>query len=192
MSLIAAAGLDTYPVVFGALLIPGPEQPGSTPDIRSAGEVANAFPAGSDGSILGLNQSVVLLGDNCVIAWTGAAVVARTVISELRAMAAKAPLSIATINAYLSQLDPTVKDQVSFVGWARDGEVFHPFWYRADIAESAMFGRISAGGNGATDFVTRASQISGGSWNVPGLALTGLERAISSMLSATSLLPNGR
>ena len=188
MTLIAAVGLDTYPVVFGDLLIPGPEQPGSVPDIPSVGEVTNAFPAGSDGSAPGLDQKVVLLGDNCAIAWAGAAVLTRTVISELRAMASKAPLSIATINTYLSQLDPTVKDQVSFVGWVRDGEVFHQFWYRADIAESAMFGRISAGGSGATDFVTLASQISGGSWNVPGLALTGLERAISSMLSATSLL----
>jgi hypothetical protein len=188
VTLIAAVGLDTYPVVFGDLLIPGPEQPGSVPDIPSMGEVTNAFPAGSDWSILGLNQKVVLLGDNCVIAWAGAAVFARTVISELRAIASKAPLSIATINTYLSQLDPTVKDQVSFVGWVRDGEVFHQFWYRADIAESAMFGRISAGGSSATDFVTLASQISGGSWNVPGRELTGLERAISSMLSATSLL----
>jgi hypothetical protein len=80
-----------------------------------------------------------------------------------------------------------MKDQVSLVGWVRD-EVFHQFWYRADIAQSALFGRVSAGGGAATEFVMIASQISGGSWNAPGRALAGLERPISSMLSATSLL----
>ena len=35
MTLIAAVGLDTYPVVFGDLPVPGPEQPGSVPDIPS-------------------------------------------------------------------------------------------------------------------------------------------------------------
>jgi hypothetical protein len=188
MTLIAAAGLDTYPVVFGDLLISGPERSGSAPDISLAGAVTSVFPAGSDWSILGLNQKVVLLGDNCVIAWAGNVVFARTVIAGLRALASQAPLSLPIIETYLAELDPTMKDQVSFVGWVRGDEVFHQFWYRADIAESALFGRVSAGGSAATDFVMLASQISGGAWNAPGLALAGLERAISSMLSATSLL----
>ena len=188
MTLIAAVGLDTYPVVFGDLLISSTERPGSVPDISLAGALTSVFPAGSDWSILGLNQKVVLLDDHCVIAWAGTAAFARTVIEELRALASKAPLTITIIKAYLAELDPAVEDQVSFVGWVKEGEVFHHFWYRADIAESPMFGRISAGGSAATDFVTLASQISGGSWNASGRAMIGLERAISSMLSATSLL----
>ena len=188
MTLIVAVALDTYPVVFGDLLISGPEQPGPAPTIPLVGEVTNVFPAGSDWSILGLNQKVVLLGDNCVIAWAGNIEFARTVIRELRAMASNAPLSLPIIETYLGQLDPTVRDEVSFIGWVRDGELFHQFWYRAAIAKSAMFGQVSAGGSGAIDFVTLAAEISGGAWNAPGRALTGLERAISSMLSATSLL----
>ena len=188
MTLIAAAGLDTYPVVFGDLLISGPERSGSAPDISLAGAVMSVFPAGSDWSILGLNQKVVLLGDNCVSAWAGNVLFARTVIAGLRALASQAPLSLPIIETYLAELDPTMKDQVSFVGWVRGNEVFHQFWYRADIAESALFGKVSAGGSAATDFVMLASQISGGAWNAPGLALAGLERAISSMLSSTSLL----
>jgi hypothetical protein len=188
MTLIAAAGLDTYPVVFGDLLISGPERSGSAPDISLAGAVTSVFPAGSDWSIFGLNQKVVLLGDNCVIAWAGNVVFARTVIAGLRALASQAPLSLPSIEKYLAELDPTMKDQVSFVGWVRGDNVFHQFWYRADIVESALFGRVSAGGSAATDFVMLASQISGGAWNAPGLALAGLELAISSMLSATSLL----
>ena len=79
-----------------------------------------------------------------VIAWAGNVVFARTVITELRALASQAPLSMPIIQTYLAHLDPTMKDQVSFVRWVRDGEVFHQFWYRAGIAESAMFGRVSA------------------------------------------------
>jgi hypothetical protein len=188
MTLIAAVGLDTYPVVFGDLLISRPAQPGAVPNIALVGEGTNFFPAGSEGPILGVNQKVVLLGDHCVIAWAGNIEYARTVITELRAMASNAPLSLPIIETYLSQLDPTVRDEVSFIGWVKDGELFHQFWYRAAIAKSEMFGQVSAGGSGATDFVTLASEISGGTWNAPGRVLTGLERAISSMLSATSLL----
>ncbi len=188
MTLIAAAGIDTYPVVFADLLVSGPERPGSAPDISLAGAVTSVFPPGSDWSILGLNQKVVLLGDHCVIAWAGDVVFARAVIAGLRALVSQAPLSLPIVETYLAELDPTMKDQVSFVGWVRDGEVFHQFWYRADIAEGALFGRISAGGSAATDFVMLASQISGGSWNALGRALAGRELAISSMLSATSLL----
>ena len=188
MTLIAAAGIDTYPVVFGDLLISGPERPGSAPDISLAGAVTSVFPPGSDWAILRLSQKVVLLGDNCVIAWAGDVVFARTVTAGLRALASRATLSLPIVETYLAGLDPTMKDKVSFVGWVRDGDVFHQFWYRADTAEGALFGRVSAGGSAATDFVMLASQISGGSWNALGRALAGLELAISSMLSATSLL----
>ena len=178
----------TPTVVFGDLLISGPERPGALPTIPLAGEATNFFPAGAEGPILGLNQKVVLLGDNCVIAWAGNIEFARTVIRALRAIASNAPLSLPVIESYLAQLDPTLRDEVAFIGWVRDGELFHQFWYRAAAAKSAMFGQVSAGGSGAIDFVTLAAEISGGTWNAPGRALTGLERALSSMLSATSLL----
>src|SRR6266403_4497903 len=94
MTLIAAAGIATYPAVFGDLLISGPERPGSAPDISLAGAVTSVFPPGSDWSILGLSQKVVLLGDHCVIAWAGDVVFARTVIAGLRALASQASLSL--------------------------------------------------------------------------------------------------
>jgi hypothetical protein len=46
-------------------------------------------------------------------AWAIAAVFARTIMNALRAIAYKAQLSISTINTYLSQLDPSLNDQVS-------------------------------------------------------------------------------
>ena len=97
MTLIAAVGLDTFPVVFGDLLISGPEQPGAVPNIPLVGEVTNVFPTRSEGSLLGLDQKVVLLADNCVIAWAGNIEYARTIIAELRAIASNAPLSLPII-----------------------------------------------------------------------------------------------
>jgi hypothetical protein len=44
MTLIAAAGLDTYPVVFGDLLISGPERSDAVPDIPLAGAVTSISP----------------------------------------------------------------------------------------------------------------------------------------------------
>ncbi len=41
---------------------------------------------------------------------------ARTIIRELRAIASNAPLSLPIIETYLAQLDPTVRDEVSFGG----------------------------------------------------------------------------
>jgi len=187
MTLIAAVELDTYPVIFGDLLISGPGRPSLVPNTPIAGEVTN-IRTGSQRSGPGFDQKVVLLGDHCVIAWTGNVAFARTVISELRTMASAAPLSITIIETYLAQLDPTLKDEVSFVDWVRESGVFRQFWYRADIAESAMFGRISAGGSAATDFVKLGSQISEGPANVQGEMPNSLERAITSMISATSLL----
>jgi len=69
MTLVAAAALDTYPVLFGDLLISGSERSDAVSDIALASAVTSVFPAGSDWSILGLDQKVVLLGDHCVIAW---------------------------------------------------------------------------------------------------------------------------
>ena len=178
MTLIAAVGLDTFPVIYGDLLVSGLDQ---------SGPAANA-PTESRWSIPGIDQKVVLLGDNCVVAWAGAVALARTVIGELRAMALQAPLSIAIIDRYLAQLDPTVNDELSLVGWVKEREDFHQFWYRAEIVESAMFGRISAGGGAATRFVKLAAPISGGPVSARGDAPDGLERAVASMLSATSLL----
>ena len=187
MTLVAAVGLDGYPVIYGDLLVSGPGRSATPPNIPVADQATDA-PAGPEWTLPGLDQKLVLLSDSCVIAWAGNVAAARAVISELRVIASTAPLSMSVIETYLSQLDPAVKDEVSLVGWVRDDGVFHQFWYRADVAESPMFGRISAGGSAATGFVKLASQISEGPVSVQGETLNSLERAIASMLSATSLL----
>jgi hypothetical protein len=186
MTIIAAIGVDTYPAIFGDLLVSDAELPA----VPVLDEKTSVFSTAPSASSPGFDQKLVLLGDNCVVAWTGNAEFARVVARELRAIASEAPMSMEIINGYLSRLDPAMKDEIILVGWVRENGVFHQFWYRADIAESALFGRVSAGGSGAIAFLGLASQVAGGTWNVPGRALTGLERAVSSMLSATSLLLN--
>jgi hypothetical protein len=187
MTLVAAVALDSYPVIFGDLPVAGAERPTPAQGAPRGGGVADP-PAGSEWFIPELDQKVVLLADNCVVAWAGNIESARAVIGELRAMAAEAPLSLARIETHLAQLGAAVKDEISLVGWVRDGELFRQFWYRADIAKGAMFGQISAAGSGATDFAVLASQISESGVDARGDMPIGLERAIASMLSATSLL----
>ena len=188
VTLVAAAGIDTFPAIFGGLPVSDRERPGSMADIPLVGESSVGVPSDSDAFDPEPSQKVVLLGDNCVIAWAGSVDVARETIRDLQAIASKEPLSMPMIDACFSKLGPRVKDEVSFVGWVKEQDVFHQFWYRADIAEGAMFGRISAAGSGSTDFVKHAAQISGGTLNILGGAPAALVRAISSMLSATSLL----
>ena len=188
MTLIATAGVDTYPAIFGVVPVADRERPESETGGPIAGEPPIGAIAESNGLVPQSSQKIVLLGDNCVIAWTGNVDVAREVIGDLQAIASKALLSMPIVDACFSKLGPKAKDEVSFVGWVKEGEVFHQFWYRADIAQGPMFGRISAAGSGATDFVKQAAQIAGGSLDVIGGAPASLVRAVSSMLSATSLL----
>jgi hypothetical protein len=179
MTLIATGGFHTFPAIFGDLLISG----------TSPGPAAvSAIAASSQSPVAGLEQKLVLLGNDCVIGWAGSAPIARSLIGELRAKAAQAPLSMAIVDAHFAQIEPAAREQVSFVGWVKEAELFHQFWYRADVAQSAMFGRISAGGSGATDFVKLASQVSANTWHVMGGVPDGLDRAVSWMLSGTSLL----
>lgn len=184
MTLVAAGGFHTFPAIFGDVPVVGAERPQwgtERPLVRDG-------PGAPDHSSETPNQRVVLLGDNCVIAWAGNVAIAQAIVAELRALASKGPLSVAGITGHLSQLDAAVKENVSFVGWLKEAGVFHQFWHRADIAKSAMFGQISAAGTGATGFVTLAARVSATTWNVIGGAPEGLERAVSWMLSGTSLL----
>ena len=71
MTLIAAVGLESHSRRFRRSAYISSERPAPVPNIPLVGEVENVFPTGSAESILGLNQKVVLLGDNCVIAWAG-------------------------------------------------------------------------------------------------------------------------
>jgi len=183
MSFIAALGVDAFPAVFGTLPAPA-VSPDASPSIATVSGLGKASPA----AVVTTSQKLALLGGNCVIAWEGNAAVAHSVIAELRGFASKASLSMPIIDACFSQLDAAVKEEVSFVGWVKEGELFRQFWYRADVAQGEMFGQMSAAGSGATDFVKGASQISGGILNVIGGLPAGLTRAVSSMLSASSLM----
>ena len=188
MTLIAAVNMNRNPAVFGDLIISGPEQPGRTAHIPAVGDATNVLPAGSEYAILGLKQKVILLADNCAVGWSGTEIVARMIVRELRAIASQAPLTSATIGHYLSKLDPIDQRQVTFVGWVHEGDHFEQFWFDASIGESALFGRIAAGGSGADAFIGLASQISASMPTDQAPTMTGLDRIVVPLVSAMGLL----
>src|SRR5450755_1224506 len=188
MTLIAAVYMNRNPAVLGDLIISGPELPGRTARIPAVGDATNVFPAGSEYAILGLKQKVVLLADNCVVAWAGTEIVARMTIRQLRVIASQTSLTSAAIGHYLSKLDPIDQRQVTFVGWVHEGDHFEQFWFDASIGESALFGRIAAGGSGADAFIGLASQISANMPTDQTPTMTGLDRIVVSLLSAMGLL----
>src|ERR1022692_3369894 len=127
MTLIAAVYTDNNPAVFGDLVIWSPEEPGRAVHIPAVGDATSVFPAGFGRPIRGLEQKLVLLADNCAVAWSGTETVARMIVRELRAIASQAPLTSVAIGEYFSKLDPIDQRQVSFVGWVHEGDHFEQF-----------------------------------------------------------------
>ena len=76
MTLIATGGFHTFPAIFGDLLISG----------ASSGPAVGSALTASAPSAVGLEQKLVLLGNDCVIGWAGSAPVARSVCAPRAAM----------------------------------------------------------------------------------------------------------
>src|SRR5438046_1213695 len=100
MTLVAAGGFHTFPAIFGDVPVVGAERP----RWETERSLVRDGPAAPDPWFETPNQRVVLLGNNCVIAWAGNVAMAQAIVAELRAMASKVPLSLAGITGHLSQL----------------------------------------------------------------------------------------
>src|SRR5450755_2498631 len=187
MTLIAAINADETPAIFGDLVISSAWESGRAVRVPAVGDATSVFPAGFGRAIRDVEQKLVLLADNCAVAWSGTETVARTIVSELRAIASQVPLTSSAIAEYLSKLDPIDQRQVTFVGWVHEGDHFEQFWFNASIGEGALFGRIAAGGTGADAFVGLASQISVGPTGQVS-TMNGLDRVVVSLLSAMGWL----
>jgi hypothetical protein len=149
MTLIASFAIQSFPVVFGDLLLTGPTGAATRIVTTPAqGEVQDFF--GSSGwGVSGLTQKVNLVNDRCIVAWSGSWLGARVAISELRALARKEPLTVDKVLQYLKSEPDLTQHPASFVGLIHDQEGLHKFHAYADERNFSHLGNVFLSGSGS-------------------------------------------
>jgi len=147
MTVIAAFRVATIPLVMGDLLLTSHIAPKEGVSLPALGDVSDFY--GGHFSVAGLQQKVVVIHDNCVLAWAGSWVSARVAISELREIFRTNSLSAEDVLRFLQAHPDVRKHGNQFVGYANHGGVISRFRYQTLLTETAYFGDIACGGSGA-------------------------------------------
>lgn len=151
MTLIATFTVDGFPMVFGDLLLTGPNQPDRAVAIPAQGEVQEFF--GTCGwGISGLTQKLNLVSENCVIAWAGSWIGAKIAISGLKELAQSTVLTPANILKFLESEADLRQHEAGFVGLVHDGNALHQFQHKAEQFHSGSLGNAYICGTGAVAF----------------------------------------
>ncbi|SHN14460.1 hypothetical protein SAMN05216593_109197 [Pseudomonas asturiensis] len=150
MTAIAAFKISECPVVFGDLLITGEAKTRQKAGLPTIGDAHEVF-GDSGWAIKGLSQKVVIINNNCALAWSGSYMAARVAISELREMSNSAPLTADGVRAFLSSHPDIIKHGASFIGYVFEQECrkIKQFRHDAEIYNSTTFGRMMIQGSGA-------------------------------------------
>lgn len=151
VTVIAAYSVEGVPVVFGDLLITGPSEKSMKVGVPAIGSVQDFF-GDSGWAIVGLSQKVVVVRDDCVLAWAGSWLGARVAIADLRALNSEAPLTAEIVGAFLSTHEDVVRHGTAFVGWVHEkqNKRFGQFRHDAEVLEAGPMGRMSLQGSGAS------------------------------------------
>jgi hypothetical protein len=157
MTLIAALQPQRQSILFGDLLISGPERPEAI-SIPAIGDIRNFFGEGSGWSIVGLLQKVAIVADNCAMGWAGSPLHAYAVLRDLRAIAASGRLTAGRLKDYFDSTEPDNPDDTSFVGFVEEaGRCIPVAFGPLEVIEGVRTGRIYAAGSGTAslnDLVT--------------------------------------
>ncbi|TWO69504.1 hypothetical protein FN976_19660 [Caenimonas sedimenti] len=147
MTAIAALSCGEIPVVIGDLLVTRATViPGAVP-IPALGDASDFF--GGAWAIAGLKQKVVLVNDDCVIAWAGSWVSARVALHDLREwLGYRVPSADEVVKFFQRHTDVKAHGN-EFVGWVHEGGYVRQFGYQAERQYNTRFGTIVAGGSGS-------------------------------------------
>lgn len=160
MTLIATFSIHGLPFALGDLLISGNERSDSTPFVPSVGPVTNVFPLGSGYSIIGLQQKVNILSEDCVIAWSGSVVHARVAIKELRQLANTGQLDRIALDKYIADHRCDIEHNIELLGWVRERNQIVSFSYPAiEASRAGPFGHLRASGSGTSRFHSLLSNL---------------------------------
>ncbi|MBI3529012.1 MAG: hypothetical protein HY067_13715 [Betaproteobacteria bacterium] len=149
MTVIAAFSVGEHPIVFGDLLITGPSESADRPVGVPAMREAQDFFEGSGWAIKGLSQKVTLISNECVLAWAGSWLGARSAISSLRELAQTTPLSYENIGECLKGNADLGQHSVSLVGWIRQEDGIQNFGWNAEKFESPTLSSMMLAGSGS-------------------------------------------
>jgi len=102
------------------------------------------------GHISGLAQKVVLLSNRCALAWSGAHIVARTVIRELAQIEESKGLTPAILADYIAR-NPIDAKAIALIAYFVDGDQLSIFEHDCHFYEEARF-KVFYGGSGVGPF----------------------------------------
>ncbi|MEP0798510.1 hypothetical protein, partial [Funiculus sociatus] len=169
MTLVVALMINNLPVILGDVLLSGHELDRSI-SIPTIDDIYEIFPEGSGWSITNLKQKVNIINDNLIIGWAGSYVAARVIISELKTRSTTQSFTKNSLEDFFMEVNGDIntwiaKEEVSFIGWIKDLEVFHPFSYSFNGAlihevESPKYGKIKICGSGTDDMKELLEKVS--------------------------------
>jgi hypothetical protein len=155
MTLVARFNLQNQvPVVVGDMLVSTPCAAGLVKSLPTFAETAGMFPKEAEDFPSGLEQKVVIIGDNLVIGWAGFVDDAKSAITHLYHVEQAGDLNFDYLDNYLRHAG----ERAGFVGFLRDGPGFHSFGYRYQFANTQNLGKLGLLGTGTTKVAARLKQ----------------------------------
>ena len=154
MTAVARMTVNNFPLLIGDLVTSNEEWEGDRAiHLLTVGPHTIVFPTGSGFTISGLRQKIAIVGTNLAIAWAGNQLAAKTIIKEMIEINDSRPFTLASLWSYFDTLPKVaINDEVSFLGWVKEGTRVQGFGFRSIEFANSKFGKVGLLGSGAADF----------------------------------------
>jgi hypothetical protein len=149
MTIITAFSLKGCHALLGDALITGPIEDTFngylTPAFREEED-----PYGQSGwGIRGLQQKVVLINDYCSISWAGTEIIARAIISELKAHSRNHVIHLDDIEKLVDQLSLSEREEIQLIACVIENDRANLWGYGVKKISSKYFDTVYVGGSGS-------------------------------------------
>ncbi|HKY27377.1 MAG TPA: hypothetical protein VJM12_05460 [Pyrinomonadaceae bacterium] len=157
MTLVAGFSINKVPVLLGDLLLTGPEVAPRSVYLPTVGDSLKVKVPRV--TIHGVLQKVAVVNDSLMIAWTGSAYKAQSMIRDIRERITLRSFNIDNLREYLESSEASEeKHDVQFVGTMIENGKMLNFATGGEVVSNDWFGEIRLAGTGAkyaTDFLQR-------------------------------------
>jgi len=150
MTIIAGFSINKLPVLLGDLLLTGPEVAPRSVHLPTVGDSLKVKVPGV--TIYGVMQKVAIVNDSLMIAWTGSAYKAQSMIRELRERITLGSFTIENLREYFETFKASKEgNQVQFVGTMIENGKILNFATGGEVVSNDWFGEIRLAGTGTKD-----------------------------------------